>query len=397
MAVGAHGSNQRAPVAGALRWQVEPDPPATTAARWPDGLFTSVEWAAAHGALLAGRLSHLTVREHPSGTVLAAVPVLLDGDGRGISFRPEPYFPAVAARTPSRWARFALSAGLGAGYHSSLWTGATASEGACPTLLDGLEDCAHERGAAYVALLFAPVEVAEAVAAAGRPTTHRLLPIGHASIELPGDRFEHYLARLSQKGAQNVRREMEAARRAGLEIERLPLAGRPAGIELLAEEVEMRYGSRVRAADVRAELSAFAQAFGDRAMLFVGSYDGEPAGFTLAVEHDGTLYMRRVGLAHDRLRGAFEYFNLGYYAPLRYCYAAGLSRLHLGCGAAEAKLMRGARISPLLHVLVGVADRDGVPGESLAYWQDRRARRPDACPEPAWAAAFALARGAGSR
>lgn len=395
--VGAHGFKQRAPLASALRCRVEPEPPRTSAGRSPDGLFTSADWLRAHGRLVGGRLSHLTVRDDASGAVRAAAPLLLDGDGRGISFQPEPYFPAAAARTPSRWARFALSAGLGAAYHSSLWispAGGATGAAAGATLLDGLEDCAHERGAAYVAVLFAPAGVAGALTALGRPTTNRLLPIGHASIALTGDRLEHHLASLSQKGAQNVRREMQAARREGLRIERLPLAGRPAGIELLAEEVEIRYRSRVRAEEVRAELSAFADAFGDRAMLFVGSYDGEPAGFTLAVQHGGTLYMRRVGLAYGRLRGAFEYFNLGYYAPLEYCYEQGLSRLHLGCGAADAKLLRGASIAPLFHVLLGVSDPDGGSGDALAFWQDRRARRPGAFPERAWKAAFELAGGA---
>lgn len=374
-------------VASGLRWQVETEPASPDPAHVPEGLFTSASWVRAHEALLPEPLGYVTVRDG-DGVARASAPVLWGSDRRGASFQPEMYFRDIAASTPAGWARFALKAGLGAGYHTSAWI---STGEAADALVESLGGIAHGHGAAHVALLFAPVEVAGAFGSAGRPAANRLLRIGHASIELPGERTADYLSSLTQKGAQNVRRETAAARRRGFVIERRPLAGRPPGVELLAEEVERRYGSRLRASELRAELASFAEAFGERAMLFLGSYEGDVVGFTLAVEHGRTLYMRRVGLAYARLRGAFEYFNLAVYAPLEHCYSRGLSRLHLGCGAVEAKVLRGARVTPLLNVLLGASGAGESSGDAVSFWRERIARWPRAFPASAWTEAFRLA------
>jgi hypothetical protein len=58
-----------------------------------------------------------------------------------------------------------------------------------------------------------------------------------------------------------------------------------------------------------------------------------------------------VGFDYAALPGAYEYFTVAFYEPIRYAYAHGLRRIHLGRESYQAKVRRGARLRPLWGVL----------------------------------------------
>lgn len=82
-----------------------------------------------------------------------------------------------------------------------------------------------------------------------------------------------------------------------------------------------------------------------------------------------------VGFDYEALADAFEYFNLTIYIPLRYAFAHGLKRIHLGRESYVAKLRRGAVAEPLWSVEVPRAGRSPVVGKAWrAYNTATRAR-----------------------
>ncbi|MGO4418454.1 GNAT family N-acetyltransferase, partial [Streptomyces sp. MCAF7] len=82
-----------------------------------------------------------------------------------------------------------------------------------------------------------------------------------------------------------------------------------------------------------------------RAEVVLCSRPGEPpVGFCLYYRWGDTVYLRGLGLDHDRLVSAAEYFNLTYYMAAR---LPGVRRLHAGTETAEGKALRGATLRPL--------------------------------------------------
>ena len=77
------------------------------------------------------------------------------------------------------------------------------------------------------------------------------------------------------------------------------------------------------------------------------------------------LYGRLAGFDYDRLRGAFEYFNLAFYRPFAYCARYGLTTLHLGIESRAAKALRGATMRPLWSAVVPADARTGEPRAAL--------------------------------
>jgi predicted N-acyltransferase len=103
----------------------------------------------------------------------------------------------------------------------------------------------------------------------------------------------------------------------------------------------------------------------------------------------GWLYLWYAGFDYDRMPGAYEYFNVTIYEPLRYCYEHGLSGVHLGAGTHHAKGVRGATVGPLLasawslsslHDLTSAGSREQVAD----HWRTQITSAPQAFPVERW-------------
>jgi hypothetical protein len=105
--------------------------------------------------------------------------------------------------------------------------------------------------------------------------------------------------------------------------------------------------------------------------------------------HD-RLYVTDFGRLDDQAPDPFVYFNATIYEPIKYAYAAGLSKVVTGAGAELGKARRGSAMLPLVHLAWAAAkDRPNrrigtAPAElRQEHWRKLRTAHPGYFP-PVW-------------
>jgi predicted N-acyltransferase len=191
-----------------------------------------------------------------------------------------------------------------------------------------------------------------------------------SAIDIPGSTIDDYIATIPSQYRRKIRREMRVFEAAHYQTAEVRLEDCLAEAGALVCNLQHRYGHMDDDGVWQGELGKMAELLDERGVVFSCRHEGALAGFALGYPHGQTLYMRRCGFDYDRLRDAFEYFNLGYYLPLRYAYRQGLKRLHLGPTAYEAKVRRGAALAPLWGVAVCSAAQ---PDDDAALAWNRKA------------------------
>jgi len=212
-----------------------------------------------------------------------------------------------------------------------------------------------------------------------------------ALFDVPGDGQEAYLAGLTAQRRHRVRRELRAFPAAGWSV----VAGGAvddAELARLLANVEAKYGHAGGLRGLQRTIEAQRRILGERGVLLTcRGGAGELAGFALWYRWRCGWYGRMVGFDYGRLRSAFEYFHLACYEPLRRAAAGGARFLHLGPGALEAKVLRGARLRPLWSAVLPTAGDAGSgaglrwrrPGAMREY-ADRFAGLRDALADDEW-------------
>lgn len=221
------------------------------------------------------------------------------------------------------------------------------------------------------------------------PQVRPVLTAAEATIGVPAT-FEEYLRTLPRKRRCAVRHEIAVFDAAGYQVgvgrardhweEMAPLVG----------NLQRRYGHDGSSDHWRRLLHRQAAMLDDQAIVFTCRDSGGLVGACLGYPWQGTLHLKMAGFDYGRLRGGFEYFNLAYYQPMRYAVGHGLSRLHLGREAFEAKLRRGARLAPLWTVELPTST--GPAPARVVGWNQVVARRwrresgwaPGAFSDPGW-------------
>lgn len=252
--------------------------------------------------------------------------------------------------------RNALLIGGRTGYHNEhLIDGDT---GVLPALLAAMAERATAGG--RDALMFDNLtgEAAEQLLAAstGVLTARRV----EAVVVNPGATFDSYLDGLSRLRAKEVRREERRFDASGIVLGRERLAEVYEEASPLLVQTMHRYHAEASVSATSAFLAEQARFVDEHSIVFTGrDAAGRLLGCVITFEHGPTLYLRSAGFDYDRLPGAYEYFNLAYYKPLRYGEAAGLTGLHLGSGSLATKVSRGARLAPTFGVEFPVPLRPG--------------------------------------
>jgi hypothetical protein len=182
--------------------------------------------------------------------------------------------------------------------------------------------------------------------AAGVPAPAVLLE-SDAWLPVPDGGFDAWLAALSGKRRNSVRKEIAAFTSAGYRIQHLPLRECSTTIAPLAVSTESKYGHDYNAAEDLATFRNHEQCLGDAAMVALCTLDDVPVGFCLYYVWQDTIFLRWAGFDYSRLRNAYEYFNLLYYEQLRWAAEREIRWIHAGMMATRAKVMRGAVLRPL--------------------------------------------------
>ncbi|MFJ5294426.1 GNAT family N-acetyltransferase [Streptomyces sp. NPDC088348] len=263
-------------------------------------------------------------------------------------------------------------------------------------LLDGVRETAWEHGSDFAAFLYLSghakslfdIAVSGSCGTVPRPV---LGYGGDAWIDIHGISMADHLAAVSPKRRGLIRREMRHFSKHGLRITVEDPRKYVEKILYLVGQLAEKYGTENPDDEVRSLLERPEPALGAAARLFA-CWDGDTmVGMALGYEWGDRLYMRIAGFDYDRLPGAFEYFNTVIYEPLQHCYRAGLRGLHLGSGSHQAKALRGARIEPLVSLVLPLGkllSTDPVNASARRtarrYWEGQFAAIPNAFDQGRW-------------
>jgi predicted N-acyltransferase len=223
-------------------------------------------------------------------------------------------------------------------------------------LLDRLRGQATRAGALGALFLYLTTPAARSLTAAF-PGVPVVLTSMEAVLDLPGRDFNDYLQALSGHRRRVIRHEVDVFGRAGLTVAIEPAAEVWEQLPRLLGNLQRRYGSGAPDDHWRQVLRRQAADLADQAVIFTCRRDGVLLGFCLGYAWHGTLYLKLCGFDYPKLSNSYEYFNVTYYAPIRYAYSQGVSRIHYGREAFTAKLIRGARLAPLWSVEIPAPGR----------------------------------------
>ncbi|SEM59904.1 hypothetical protein [Streptacidiphilus jiangxiensis] len=312
------------------------------------GLYLSHRWLR-HEENSPAVTARYVLLTGPTGRLLAATPVYRVHNELNAGYRPHERLAGVTEA-----ARLVI-AGARRGYRNAPLLDPSLTQGERTTCLRLLGDCvsgvADGFGADQAWWLYVQDEVVEELRGATGVATAHLQKLD-AAIDLPGDDFEAYLAALPRKRRSVVRTEERRFAEAGYELRQLPLSAcwSQAG-ELLAR-LQDKYGHAPDPEPLRRLLREQAAGLGDTGTVRACYVDDDRmVGFSLAYDFAGTTWIRAAGFDYPRLLGAQEYFSLAFYQPIRDAYRDGrVRRVHLGASSAQAKALRGARLTPLWAV-----------------------------------------------
>jgi predicted N-acyltransferase len=320
------------------------------------------------------------------GRLVGALPVYRVREETNAFYRPE-------RCADGRWQGHYLIAGARRAYTNGLLIADDLAPAQRSEVTHGLLARLRARAAELDALgalfLYLPTSAARSLSV-GLPGGHPVLTAMEAVLDLHGQDFDGYLQTLPGHRRRVIRHEIDVFGRAGLTIVTEPAAGVWKQMVPLLANVQRRYGSGAPGEHWRQLLRRQAADLAGHATVFTCRRDGRLLGACLGYAWQGTLYLKLCGFDYDRLCGSFEYFNLVYYAPIRHVYEKGLSRIHYGREAFEAKLNRGARLAPLWSMEIPVPGRPpplAAPEwnrATAARWRARFSRSSRDFSDPGW-------------
>lgn len=304
----------------------------------------------------------------PRGALVGALPVSHAPDDDHEMYCPAKVFPGMRGN----WTSAVYQVGARRGYTNDILVSADLSAGdtvgvIAAAVAAAREWIGHDGGIPAIAWHLGAEQAAtlQDRLAASPPMVSCYL----AEIVLEGTSLTDYLGGLTQHRANTVRREIHAAERAGLAFATEPLDELAEEAGPLIAQTMTKYGSAWDSGRGIASLQRQSRRFGDNAIAFTCRRNGALLGITVGYRWGVDLVLRSVGFDYPVLIGAFEYFNLCYYTPIRYGYEHGVRRILLGDGALDAKCRRGARLTPRwTSVLPGEA---GPSAETAADWNRR--------------------------
>lgn len=291
-----------------------------------------------------------------------------------------------------------LHAGVRTGYRSHFLT----DTGLCPdegqrvrsALVSAAAELGHEYGYDGVVFDFLSNEGLRQLHEGADPViAYRM---ADAEIYTGGADREKYLCSLPSKARRNARLEIRRFESAGWAVGRERMSSCLPEAATLLSSTQHKYGSDMDVGFIYDFLSLTAKHVDDRSVVFTcrESSDGRDSsgdlvGYAMMFRWADSLYGRVVGFDYPRLRDSFEYFNLTIYQSVQYLHEHGLARLHVGPGAAEAKIRRGAVATPLWSgAIFGAGGTGGADwrhtSECEAFADQMRAVAPSAVRAEDW-------------
>jgi predicted N-acyltransferase len=163
-------------------------------------------------------------------------------------------------------------------------------------------------------------------------------------LDVKWSSFEDYLKSLKRKTRKNIRREIRKCTGNGVTIEKREISGLSAKLsELLSNHISKYLGTVDNPfdPDFFNKLNIHAR---DKIKVFIAKKNNEVVGFTLLTQQKVTLDAWMCGFNYDALTNTdFIYFNLAYYAPIRWAIDEGIKKIYYRTKAEKVKLDRGCK------------------------------------------------------
>jgi uncharacterized protein len=186
-----------------------------------------------------------------------------------------------------------------------------------------------------------------------------------ARAQLRGWSWDDFLDGLPSARRRTLRREDRAFARAPYSVSVASLRDCWYEAGPLLANVQRRYGHSDSPEEARDYLAGLALGSADPGSVILCRREGALVGYCHFYDFGRTRWLRSVGFDYPRLAGAYEYFALTYYLPIREAYARGLRSAHYGIKSLGTKALRGATLRPLWAVPIG---------EAAAGWPSWRRR-----------------------
>ncbi|MEV8014979.1 GNAT family N-acetyltransferase [Streptomyces sp. NPDC086554] len=242
-------------------------------------------------------------------------------------------------------------------------------------LTRGLQEAARDRA---VLLPYLSSTDAAQLTAAGHPAG---LIAWEAWLDVPGDGFNGYLNSVGRSRKNQIKGDLRRVSHNGLTFQVAPLDA-SAPFEEIARLLvlhEKKYDPSYQRppSEFLPYLSLCADVPG--AYVILAYLDRHLIGCHVVFHYGDVLWVRLFGVDESLRESRSSYFSLFYYEPLRLAHSLGARAVHLGIGASDTKLRRGARLEPLWTV--ALVQDDEIGEQVRQGLRSRSSDLPDPLPE----------------
>lgn len=217
-------------------------------------------------------------------------------------------------------------------------------------VLAAVRDVGQREGARLIAFGYLPAaEAKQLVDIDGRL---RAIFAESECVAGPVVSFDDYLAEMRSNRRSQIKKQLRRFADGGLRIDRrrlpevmLPLADLIAGHE-------SHHGSPCTGQEVLDDFHLrISLGLEDKIRVFCAWQGDALVAGTLFFVHGRTYYSREFAGNFQTPPEVGVYFNCTFYEPMRAAFEQGMSEIHYGLGAVDAKVRRGCRLNPLCFVL----------------------------------------------
>ena len=312
-------------------------------------LYSSADWIRHADLMTDGRSGHLVLYENDRP--VSALPTYAFERKRPFYYDLEAVL-GLAGTAPA--GATSCVAGTRLGYTSEFLTGRLTDPDrrsmAARALLDAFRTRCRERGEAG-AMLYVTDDSLDLVLAELDPEDRVVLLDGAVDLAVPVGGLDGYRAVVGKSRWKQFRREMRQFENEGCELRILPMGTHLEEMGALALQVSLRYGHDMTLQAEIDKLKDQAERLSD-CIVMAAFRAGEMVGFTQFFLSGRTMFARGHGVAEEFGRAASIYFNLTYYAAIRWAAAHGYERIDLGPDSFDAKVIRGGRLHALWALVV---------------------------------------------
>lgn len=174
----------------------------------------------------------------------------------------------------------------------------------------------------------------------------KMLGITTFNLDVNWTSFEDYLESLKYKTRKKAKREIKKCKENGVTIEETELESLTTKLSNLYANIHLKYSKNNNQKNIFdshffSMLNMYAK---EKTKLFIAKKNSEIIGFSLSLRQGDILDVVMVGFDYSaQAKTDFSYFNLAYYAPIKWSIENGVKKLYFRVTMEKIKLDRGCK------------------------------------------------------